>query len=97
MVQDIRQALEDTLAPEIGQLKVRLDALQSRRERNEVLPNVVIPRFSIPFATPWRSLIFACASPASKPNANPSYGIRRNSCQGSICSFQNGDAITKEG
>ena len=35
MVQDIRQALEDTLAPEIGQLKVRLDALQSRRERNE--------------------------------------------------------------
>ena len=35
VVQDIRQALEDTLAPEIGQLKARPDALQSRRERNE--------------------------------------------------------------
>ena len=35
VVQDVRQALQDTLAPEIRELKARLDALESRMERNE--------------------------------------------------------------
>lgn len=35
MVQDIPQALQDTLAPEIRELKASLDALESRIERNE--------------------------------------------------------------
>jgi len=35
MVQDVRQALQDTVAPEIRELKARLDALESRMERNE--------------------------------------------------------------
>ncbi len=30
VVQDVRQALQDTLAPEIRELKARLDALDSR-------------------------------------------------------------------
>ena len=34
IVQEVRQALQDTLAPEIRELKARLDALESRRERH---------------------------------------------------------------
>jgi hypothetical protein len=34
-VQDIRQALEDTLAPEIRERNARLDAPESRMEHNE--------------------------------------------------------------
>jgi hypothetical protein len=36
VVQDIRQGLEDTLAPEIRELKARLDALESRVERKKL-------------------------------------------------------------
>lgn len=35
MVQDLRLALQDTVAPEILELKARLDALESRIEHNE--------------------------------------------------------------
>jgi hypothetical protein len=35
IVQDLRQALQDTIAPEIREIKARLDALESRTERNE--------------------------------------------------------------
>jgi len=35
MVQDIRQGQQDTLTAEIRELKARLDALESRMERNE--------------------------------------------------------------
>ena len=35
MVQDIGQGQQDTLTPEIRELKARLDALESRMERNE--------------------------------------------------------------
>ena len=45
MVQDIPQALQDTLAPEIRELKARLHALQSRMERNEAAAERCLPRF----------------------------------------------------
>ena len=35
IVQDARQALQDTLAPEIRELRARLDALESPIDRNE--------------------------------------------------------------
>ena len=35
IVQDVRQAQQDTIAPEIRELKARLDALESRMDRNE--------------------------------------------------------------
>lgn len=35
MVQDLRLALQDTVAPEILELKARLDALESRIEHND--------------------------------------------------------------
>jgi crotonobetainyl-CoA:carnitine CoA-transferase CaiB-like acyl-CoA transferase len=35
VVQDVRQALQDTLAAEIRELKARLAALESRMDRNE--------------------------------------------------------------
>lgn len=35
VIQDVRPALQDTIAPEIRELKARLDALESRMDRNE--------------------------------------------------------------
>jgi len=35
IVQDVRQALQDTIAPEIRELKARVDALEASMERNE--------------------------------------------------------------
>lgn len=35
VIQDLRPALQNTIAPEIRELKARMDALESRIERNE--------------------------------------------------------------
>jgi uncharacterized small protein (DUF1192 family) len=35
VIQDVPQALQDTIAPEIRELKARMDALESRIDRNE--------------------------------------------------------------
>jgi len=35
IVQDVRQALQDTIAPEIRELKARVEALENRMDRNE--------------------------------------------------------------
>jgi hypothetical protein len=45
MVQDIRRALDDTLAPEIRELKAALTRWRRAWSTTELLANVILPRF----------------------------------------------------